>query len=91
MIFHQYMMTLGMVGPSSSAERFQNTYHDITGNKDTKGWSNQLEDNFYITSLMLMDIKHLNVIFSYGKMDIINNFRVDVGNYNRGFNGRFYN
>ena len=81
--FHQYMMTLGMVGPSSSAERFQNTYHDITGNKDTKGWSNQLEDNFLYNFSYAYGYKAFKYDFSYGKMDIINNFRVDVGNYNR--------
>lgn len=44
--FHEYMLTLGAVGPSTNTDNFQKAYHQITGNKDPKGWDNQLEDDF---------------------------------------------
>jgi len=81
--FHQYVMTLGLVGPSSSAERFQKTYHNVTGNTGTKGWNNQLEDDFLYNFAYSYGFKAFKHEFDYGKMDIINNFRIDVGNYNR--------
>jgi hypothetical protein len=81
--FHQYMLTLGMVGPSSSAERFQNTYHNITGNTQTRGWNNQLDDTFLYNFSYAYGYRAFKHNFSYGKMDVVNNFKVDMGNYNR--------
>ncbi|MDD2896753.1 MAG: lipid A deacylase LpxR family protein [Aliarcobacter sp.] len=81
--FHQYMITLGMAGPSALAEQAQNTYHQITGNKNTNGWNNQLADDFLYNFSYAYGYRAFQHNFSYGKMDIVNNFRVDVGNYNR--------
>lgn len=81
--FHQYMMTIGMIGPNSFAERFQNEYHHITGNNETNGWNNQLKDDFLYNFSYSYGYKVFKHQFSYGKMDIINNLRIDVGNYNR--------
>ena len=81
--FHQYMVTLGMIGPSSAAENFQKVYHNITGNNESKGWNNQLKDDFLYNFSYAYGYKAFKHDFSYGKMDVINNFRLDLGNYNR--------
>lgn len=81
--FHEYMLTLGAVGPSTNTDNFQKTYHQITGNKDPKGWDNQLEDNFLYNFAYSYGFKMLKYDFPYGKMDVTNNLRLDIGNFNR--------
>lgn len=81
--FHEYIITLGAVGPSTNTDNFQKAYHQITGNKDPKGWDNQLEDDFLYNFAYSYGFKMLKYDFSYGKMDVTNNLRVDVGNFNR--------
>lgn len=81
--FHEYMLTLGMVGPSTKTASFQKAYHNTTGNKDPKGWDNQLEDDFLYNFSYAYGYKMFKHDFSYGKMDITNNIRLDAGNFNR--------
>jgi hypothetical protein len=81
--FHEYIMTLGMIGSSTLAENFQKEYHQITGNNETEGWKNQLKNDFLYNFTYSYGFKSFEYKFDYGKMDIINNFRVDLGNYNR--------
>lgn len=81
--FHEYMLTLGAVGPSTKTDQFQKGYHHITGNTKPQGWDNQLEDNFLYNFSYSYGYRTFKEEFSYGKIDLINNFRVDVGNYNR--------
>ena len=81
--FHEYAMTLGMVGPSALAEKFQNKYHQITGNNETNGWNNQLEDDFLYNFAYSYGYRALKSDSTYGKFDLINSFRLDAGNYNR--------
>jgi lipid A 3-O-deacylase len=81
--FHQYATTFGVVGPSTLADISQETFHHIIGSNDPKGWNNQLEDNFLYNFSYTYGYRAFKHEFSYGKMDIINNFRLDVGNYNR--------
>ena len=81
--FHEYMLTLGAVGPSTKTSSFQKAYHNVTGNKDPKGWDNQLEDDFLYNFSYAYGYKMFKHDFSYGKMDITNNIRFDAGNFNR--------
>ncbi len=81
--FHEYMLTLGAVGPSTNTDNFQKAYHQVSGNKDPKGWNNQLEDDFLYNFAYSYGFKMLKYDFSYGKMDVTNNLRLDVGNFNR--------
>ena len=81
--FHQYVATLGMVGPSTLAKTAQETFHHITGSNETEGWNNQLDDDFLYNFSYAYGYRAFKHDFSYGKMDIINNFRLDLGNYNR--------
>jgi|GEM_PF-987028 len=81
--FHEYILTLGMAGPSTLADEFQKEYHNITGNNETKGWNNQLKDEFLYNFAYSYGYKAFKHEFNYGKMDLINNFRIDAGNYNR--------
>lgn len=81
--FHEYMLTLGMVGPSTKTDNFQKAYHNITGNTKPKGWDNQLKDDFLYNFSYSYGHRIFKQDFSYGKMDLVNNYRVDVGNYNR--------
>ena len=81
--FHEYMLTLGAVGPSTKTDNFQKAYHKITGNKNPKGWDNQLEDDFLYNFSYSYGYKMFKHQFAYGKMDIVNNLRVDAGNFNR--------
>jgi len=81
--FHEYMLTLGMVGPSTKTEQFQKTFHDITGNTKPQGWDNQLEDDFLYNFSYSFGHKSYKKIFDYGKFDINNSFRISLGNYNR--------
>jgi hypothetical protein len=46
LFFHEYMLTVGMVGPSTKTEEFQKSFHNITGNTKPQGWDNQLQDDF---------------------------------------------
>jgi hypothetical protein len=80
--FHEYMLTLGMVGPSTKTASFQKAYHNVTGNKNPKGWDNQLEDDFLYNFSYAYGYKMFKHDFSYGKMDITNNIRLDAGNFN---------
>ncbi|MFZ5572656.1 MAG: lipid A deacylase LpxR family protein [Thermodesulfobacteriota bacterium] len=41
---HAWQLKLGVVGPSSHAEDVQKWFHDVTGNKEPKGWHTQLPD-----------------------------------------------
>ena len=81
--FHEYMLTLGMVGPSTLTDEFQKSYHKVTGNTDPQGWDNQLEDDFLYNFAYSYGYRAFKHEFSYGKMDLVNTFRADVGNYNR--------
>ena len=81
--FHEYMITLGMVGPSTQTDSFQKAFHDLTGNKEPKGWNNQLKDDFLYNFSYAYGYRAFKHKFNYGKMDIVNNLRVDVGNYHR--------
>lgn len=81
--FHEYMLTLGAVGPSTNTDNFQKAYHQVSGNRDPKGWNNQLEDDFLYNFAYSYGFKMLKYDFSYGKMDVTNNLRLDVGNFNR--------
>ena len=81
--FHEYMLTLGAVGPSTNTDNFQKAYHQVSGNRDPKGWNNQLDDDFLYNFAYSYGFKMLKYDFSYGKIDVTNNLRVDVGNFNR--------
>ncbi len=41
---HQYTLRVGLVGPSSGAERMQRLIHEITGSGIPVGWDTQLDD-----------------------------------------------
>ncbi len=81
--FHEYMLTLGSVGKSTKTDNFQKNYHKISGNKNPKGWDTQLEDDFLYNFSYSYGYKMFAHQFSYGKIDVINNLRTDVGNFNR--------
>ena len=81
--FHQYVVTLGAVGPSTNTDSFQKSFHEAIGSKDPKGWDNQLEDDFLYNFSYSYGYRAFKHEFSYGKMDLVNTFRADVGNYNR--------
>jgi hypothetical protein len=81
--FHEYMITLGMVGPSTKTEQFQKGFHDIIGGTNPEGWNNQLKDNFLYNFSYSFGHKSYKKTFEYGKLDINNSFRIDLGNYNR--------
>lgn len=81
--FHKYVITLGAVGASTKTDSFQKSFHDAIGGKEPKGWDNQLKDDFLYNFSYDYGYKAFKHDFSYGKMDLINNFKIDVGNYNR--------
>lgn len=81
--FHEYAFTLGMVGQSTLAQKFQNEYHHLTGNNDTNGWDNQLDDDFLYNFAYSYGYRAFKYESSFWKMDILNSFRADIGNYNR--------
>jgi len=81
-LFHQYMITIGIVGPSTRTEEFQKSFHAITGNTKPQGWDNQLKDDFLYNFTYSFGYKNFNKKFNYGKMDITSSIRFDLGNYN---------
>ena len=81
--FHEYMFTLGMVGPSTKTDKFQKAFHNMSGSSKPQGWNNQLKDDFLYNFSYAYGHRSFKHEFSYGKMDLINNFRVDAGNYHR--------
>lgn len=44
-------LDLGIIGPHSYAEDFQNWGHEVTGSDRPKGWDNQLEDEFIVEAI----------------------------------------
>lgn len=84
--FHEYMLTLGMVGPSTKTEQFQKEYHRISGSTKPQGWHNQLEDDFLYNFAYSFGYKAYQKNFGNKKFDVINSIRFDVGNYNRAVN-----
>jgi len=62
---------------------FKKSFHNAIGGEEPKGWENQLKDDFLYNFSYAYGYKAFKHDFSYGKMDLTNNFRVDVGNYNR--------
>lgn len=81
--FHEYMLTLGMVGPSTKTDSFQKAYHNMSGTSKPQGWDNQLKDEFLYNFSYSYGHRIFKHEFAYGKMDLINNYRADVGNYHR--------
>ncbi|MDY3205248.1 MAG: lipid A deacylase LpxR family protein [Arcobacter sp.] len=81
--FHEYAITLGAVGPSTNTDTFQKSFHDAIGSNDPKGWNNQLEDDFLYNFSYSYGYRAFKHEFSYGKMDLVNTVRANVGNYNR--------
>ena len=81
--FHEYMLSVGIVGPSTKVEQIQESFHYITGNNKPKGWNNQLKDDFLYNFTYSFGHKSYKKTFDYGKLDINNSFRIDLGNYNR--------
>ena len=82
-LFHEYMVTIGMVGPSTRTEEFQTGFHHLTGNTKPEGWDNQLKDDFLYNFSYAFGYKTFQKKFNYGKMDLTSNLRLDLGNYNR--------
>jgi hypothetical protein len=81
--FHEYMLTFGMVGSSTKVEQFQENFHNITGNTKPEGWDNQLKNDFLYNFSYSFGHKSYKKTFDYGKLDINNSFRIELGNYNR--------
>lgn len=81
--FHEYMLTLGMVGPSTKTQEFQSAFHKITGNTKPQGWDNQLKDDFLYNFAYAYGYKAYKEEFDFGKVDINHSIRFDVGNYIR--------
>lgn len=81
--FHEYVLTLGAIGASTNTDGFQKSFHDAIGGEEPKGWDNQLKDDFLYNFSYAYGYKAFKHDFSYGKMDLTNNFGIDVGNYNR--------
>ncbi len=81
--FHEYITTLGFVGPSTKTKQIQKEFHNITGHSNPNGWDNQLEDDFLYNFTYSYGHKTYKKDFKYGKIDVINNLRVNLGNYNR--------
>ena len=53
------------------------------GIETLKAGNNQLDDDFLYNFAYSYGFKMLKYDFSYGKMDVTNNLRLDVGNFNR--------
>ncbi|BAK72992.1 MAG: lipid A-modifier LpxR family protein [Arcobacter sp.] len=81
--FHEYTITLGAVGPSTKTDSFQKSFHNTIGSTEPQGWDNQLKDDFLYNFSYSYGYRALKHEFSYGKMDLVNTFRANVGNYNR--------
>ena len=82
-LFHEYMLTVGIVGHSTRTEEFQTGFHHLTGNTKPEGWDNQLKDDFLYNFAYALGYKTFHKRFEYGKMDLTSNLRLDLGNYNR--------
>ncbi|QKJ23695.1 lipid A deacylase LpxR family protein [Poseidonibacter lekithochrous] len=82
-ILHQYMLTLGLVGPSTYAKQLQKEMHSIFGNNDPKGWDNQLKDDFIYNAAYSLSTKPYTKDIGSKKFDITNTYKIDLGNYYR--------
>lgn len=84
--FHEYMITLGMVGPSTHTDDIQKGFHKITKGSKPQGWHNQLGDDFLYNFAYSFGYKMYQTNLSNKKFDIVSNIGFDVGNYNRAVN-----
>ena len=82
-LFHQYMLTLGLVGPSTKTSQLQEGFHDFLGGTAPQGWNNQLEDDFLYNFSYSFGYKAYRNKIGYNKVDLVNSFKIDVGNYTR--------
>ena len=79
---HVWQLKLGVVGPSSQAERFQTELHRVLGSKRPQGWRTQLPDepivNVEYTAAYLAAQGHLSEAVSWKLVPVAN---VALGNY----------
>lgn len=80
---HQYMLTLGLVGPNTYAEEIQKEIHSVFGNNEPKGWDNQLKNDFIYNIAYTLAKKPYEKDINNKKIDITNSYKIDLGNYYR--------
>ncbi len=86
--FHQFGLSLSLVGPSALGEEVQNTMHDMIGARHANGWDNQLDDSLNIGINYSYGEKFYTKYFdNNSKFEVINQIRFDLGTDIRGIIG----
>ncbi len=86
--YNEYSFNIGVIGPISGAGNAQKISHKILGDREPRGWDNQLDN--YLTAGVAYEhgVKswtgHFHNSFS---ADWINVFRIELGNYYSGISG----
>jgi hypothetical protein len=89
-----FELGLGIVGPASQAENFQNTAHDILGLRRAQGWSHQLQNEPTLQFTWQRTLRTLRQDFGHDMaFDFLPHFGGTAGNAlvyaNAGFEIRF--
>jgi hypothetical protein len=86
--YDEYSFNIGVVGPISGAKNLQRFTHKISGDREPKGWDNQLDN--YLTAGVAYEhgVKSWRGNFNNAiSADWINVFRIELGNYYSGISG----
>lgn len=82
-LFHEYILSLGMVGPSTQTDKVHDKFHNITNATNPLGWNNQLEDDFLYNFTYTFGHKTYRNIIGKNKFDLINSVSLNMGNFNK--------
>lgn len=86
--YDEYSFNIGVVGPASGAENVQRFTHKVLGDKDPKGWDNQLGNHLTAGAAYEHGAKHWTGNFNDAlSADWINVFRLEAGSYYSGISG----
>jgi len=82
--FHEFGANIGLVGPSTQADKLQTTFHKLIGQDKPQGWNTQLKNQ--LTTGISYQFAYKTDSFDIGnfKGDWTNNFKIEAGNFYSG-------
>lgn len=78
-IMDTYELQLGMTGPSALAKDFQNGFHELIGVETSKGWDNQLANEFGGQFIYRRSVRMTETDSDGVSMDLIGRYGTSIG------------
>ena len=79
--FHELGIGIGVVGKITQSENMQKIYHHITGNREPKGWDNQVGTRLSYDLVYQYAHRCIDKKYDSYHFDMINNIRLDAGTF----------